>query len=534
MAIQMTHSAWTMLRLLVIATLITSIDGAPLGRYSKRHRDRDGSSSSNVLKSIASIAELMNLWKPAHLYHMDEPISRNELIDFLWTGEYVSAIGRFSAINSEIVSFFEELRLDGSTEVRRSREKTSLWPRFEGVISNLFRARSQKLVPLETAALSVLFLHHQVPHVAWSAVAQMSKCVMSMSWTSVLCDDAVTRDPGPSYPTAKGMTGAVFDNFMMRVGYGSYATQVSSATTLEMTNWASVFLPAAAVPPNFDIDSMLGMGGIFRVDRALSDFLDLFSPIALDLLANKRSRWTNFLNAAAAGVLWSRETYASPYPPTRFHYHPPIVDRLQSSYDDVNFELDLMRSSIFHEYSDCIQLGGDGLSYMRIIHRLSQDPRRFLETKPIIIPRLGEAPHGKYHVLHGDWRLWAPLIMRFAVLTNNRFVKRDPIISEFNEHEHFLRILVEAFAEYVVEISQSGTDYHHVDQFLQDAEANLHFAYICYFLYLFGFKYLQMRAAIRKNDSATLDLIWRENLQSARTSVANKTNYSQMTISLIY
>ena len=97
-----------------------------------------------------------------------------------------------------------------------------------------------------------------------------------------------------------------------------------------------------------------------------------------------------------------------------------------------------------------------------------------------------------------------------------------------------MRILVEAFAEYVVEISQSGTDYHHVDQFLQDAEANLHFAYICYFLYLFGFKYLQMRAAIRKNDSATLDLIWRENLQSARTSLANKTNYSQMTISLIY
>eukprot|EP00966_Prymnesium_polylepis_P222004 5136414-Prymnesium_polylepis.1 len=36
-----------------------------------------------------------------------------------------------------------------------------------------------------------------------------------------LCDDAVKRDPGPQYPTARGMTAAVFENFMMKIGYGS-------------------------------------------------------------------------------------------------------------------------------------------------------------------------------------------------------------------------------------------------------------------------------------------------------------------------
>ena len=55
---------------------------------------------------------------------------------------------------------------------------------------------------------------------------------------------------------------------------------------------------------------------------------------------------------------------------------------------------------------------------------------------------VGEAPHGKYHVLHGDWRLWYPLLMRMAEIVNNKFVKKDPIVSEFNEHEHFLRIVV--------------------------------------------------------------------------------------------
>jgi hypothetical protein len=65
------------------------------------------------------------------------------------------------------------------------------------------------------------------------------------------------------------------------------------------------------------------------------------------------------------------------------------MDRLQSSYDDVNFELDLMRRSNYHRYSNCIQIGGDGLSYQRLIHRLAQDPQQYLYTTPVVIPRLG-------------------------------------------------------------------------------------------------------------------------------------------------
>ena len=57
---------------------------------------------------------------------------------------------------------------------------------------------------------------------------------------------------------------------------------------------------------------------------------------------------------------------------------------------------------------------------------------------------------------------------------------------------------------------------------------------MCYFLYLFGFKYLQMRNAIRKNDSKVLDRIWRENLASARSAKGNKTNYSKMSVIVVY
>eukprot|EP00966_Prymnesium_polylepis_P202504 4691560-Prymnesium_polylepis.1 len=136
---------------------------------------------------------------------------------------------------------------------------------------------------------------------------------------------------------------------------------------------------------------MLSQGGIFRTDRLLTDFLDLFAPVSPELLANKRSRWSE--NLDAAGPLRARfgicsPTHHSPFPPTYFYYHQPIFDRLQSSYDYVIFEQGLMRNSQFHCVSDFIQLGGDGLSYMRLIHRLAQDPRQYLETKPIVIPRL--------------------------------------------------------------------------------------------------------------------------------------------------
>ena len=477
---------------------------------------------------------ILRLWIPKQVYHMDSQVERNQLIDDLWIGQLRGVAGRISRENPQLLQLFNSLRTGNADEPPRFRLKTSVSPRFEGVLISLLRARSQKLMPIEVVALSVVFLHYGVSIFPWNAVAAFSRSVCSWSWTVQLCEDALLRDPGAPYPTARGMTAAVFDNFMIKVGYGSYATVESSARKFEMTNWATAFLPSQAVPPNFSIDTILSNGGLFRSDIRLSDFLDLFSPISVDIMANKRRRWIECLNAAAVGTLWDKVDYDSPYPPTEYHYHEPIFDRLQSSYEDVNFELDVMRNSIFHRYADCIQIGGDGLSYMRLIHRLAQDPQRFLESKPVIIPRLGEAPHGKYHILHGDWRIWAPLILRIAEVANNKFVKADPIISEFNEHEHFLRIMVEAFSEYVLEIANTGSDYQQVDHFLQMAERNLSFAYICYFLFIFGFKYVQFRTAVRRNDSHLLDKIWRENLASARTKSANKTQYSQMTVALIY
>ena len=505
------------------------------------HKKRRGGADEDVaapsiLQRVA--LAVSNLNRPMFTYDMRNSEERVALVKQLWTGEYESAIGAAGTANPELLALFNQQSMNSEDmapgDVCSLRARKSMWPRFEGVMSLLFRDRSKDLVSLFVAAFSVRALHYRLPRHFWDALTQFCRVIMSRTWTEDICELALEHNPGPPYPTAGGISAAVFDNFTMKVGFGSYATTDSHGLRLDMTNWASVLLPASAMPPRFDFDTMLGNGGIFRTDRRMDDFVDLFSLSAPDIRANQQARWREYLAAATGGSLLEKPSYDSPFPPTAYVYHPPIWDRLQSSYEDVNFEVDLIRRSQYHANSDIVFLGGDGLSFMRLIHRMRQDARRYVETKPIIIPQLGEHPHGTYHVLHGDWRIWWPLLEKFAQITSNKQVQRDPTVAKFNAHEFFYLICIRACSEFVAEISATGSDYRDVPRFLQTASQNLSFAYVCNFLYLAGFKYLQMRNGVRENKSATIDLVWRENLSSARTSLANKTNYAPMSVVRVY
>ena len=91
-----------------------------------------------------------------------------------------------------------------------------------------------------------------------------------------------------------GITAAVFDNFMIKVAFDSFCTLDDvgiKGRKYEMTNWASAAISQSAIPIGFDISQMLGEGGLFRTDRSIETFLDLFSPIAPDIVSNQRDRW---------------------------------------------------------------------------------------------------------------------------------------------------------------------------------------------------------------------------------------------------
>lgn len=523
-------------RFFVAALLVAAGDAGGIGRPAKRQNTWYAPVMRGAEAVLARAAEVLHLSTPAFVYHMDDFEAKLEMIDALWGSAWVESVlhSRFTDANPALRYLLEAQRVDGADTAPRfgALQGQSRW---ESAIAAIFRARSQKLVTIEAAAVAIMWQYYRVPGPVWDAMGYFSNVVMGRTWTGELCDMAVKRDPGPSYAVAEGITAAVFDNFMMKVNYGGYAVGGVVGTKIEMTNWASVFLPSLVMPAGFiGFPALLSAGGIFRTDLSMDDFLDGFSLHSPDIVRNQRVRWAAFLDMAKDGSLWDGAEFDSPYPPTKFFFHDPIWDRLQSSYEDVNFEVDTMRNHLFHKFSDALMIGGDGLSYMRLIHRLSQHPRRYLETMPVVMPRLGENPHGLYHFMHGDWRIWAPLLMRLAAVVRNRQVKSDPTIVDFNSHQHFLRVVTQALAQYVVEIARTGTDYSACQQFLADAERNLSFAYIVFFLYMFGFKYLDYRMAVRRNQSKQLDLLWRENLASTRTAKANKTNYRQMSVVLVY
>ena len=183
---------------------------------------KGAAAAAELKRTLRTLSRHLTLRSPSLVFHMDQEEERNLLIDALWRGDFVTTLGRFTRMNPDIVSIFENLIDDYSGATPRMRRDT-LNPRFEGAISHLVRARSQKRVPIEVAILSITCLHYSVPHFVWQAIAQLTRAIMSWSWTVQLCDDALLRDPGPPYKTASGMTAAVFDNFMICLLYTSDA-----------------------------------------------------------------------------------------------------------------------------------------------------------------------------------------------------------------------------------------------------------------------------------------------------------------------
>jgi len=233
-----------------------------LMRPAKRRNPAPVGTAATVLQQAG---ELLNLVTPRLVYDMNNAAEERPLmIADLWTDALLSIGNRFSDANMPLVHLLQEQTLDESDEPVRFRQLQGQ-SRFESVISTLFRARSQRFVGIENAAIAVMWLYYRVPGPVWQTFTYFSRAVMSKTWAEQLCDTAAESDPGPSYPVAKGITAAVFDNLMMRVNYKAFAVAGETGTQIEMTNWATVFLPALAMPSGFrGIDAILSDGGIFK------------------------------------------------------------------------------------------------------------------------------------------------------------------------------------------------------------------------------------------------------------------------------
>ena len=503
--------------------------------------DATGTVSSSMSTFMETVKSLFNLNRTKNLYDMQVPRERERLADDLWAGRINGAERRLVTANPDLNNLLN-LQVDDTSEVNMrdrgftDRVRGEIYPRFESVLTTIFRCRSMFTVPISTAAMAVRFHHHSIPRAVWDTVTYFSPgAVMSRSWTREFVAFAAERDPGCPYETIPEVTGACFDNFNIHSNYGSFSTTESTGESIDMVNWASLSIPKDAAPHGFNFDECLSGGGIFREDMDREEFIDLFSPVHPEILQGKVSRWSHYLDAAANGTFGAKPKFRSPYPPTHLHYHPPIYDQGNAKYVDINFQTHWFRTSDFHRFSKLLWLGCDGLAFMRLIHRIAQDPQLHLNTTPVVLPVLGEHPHSTFHIMDGGWKLYYPFIEVFTQLLNNKQIVSRPTVKVFNDHEQFLvHVIGRACAEYLVEIAATGADYHMPNRFMAQADSNFSFSIVVHFLFDYVFLYMQFRDSVRTNSSDTMDVCWREFLSNARSDLGNKTNYSVLTVVRVY
>ena len=139
--------------------------------------------------------------------------------------------------------------------------------------------------------------------------------------------------------------------------------------------------------------------------------------------------------------------------------------------------------------------------------------------------------------MHCQWRLFRPFIMKCAAELDNPQIKEDPGVSDFDSHRFFLlNVLTPAAGEYLIELSRTpgADDLDDPVPIMAKAQANVNFDWLCHFLHDCAFFTLDFLQSVRANDSAKLDILWREFFSAAHTSTAHKTQYVGMAIMRVF
>ena len=479
--------------------------------------------------------QLMQPLETAGGFDLQRHSEKERLARQLWSGDFLQCMGELREANPALITVLSQ-QISNSYDRRASAEQLAKKDRrIDGVLISLSRAQSKFNMTAITAALSVLAEANQVPREFWLATCHFfAGPLATEAWTADLLNVARTLRPPPPYVQLEGVAAGAFDNLSMRMNYGSYVREGGGGELKHMTNWFYTTLPRNLAPATFDADAVFRRG-MFREDRSLSTFCRSFYLSHPDIAASRAGRWPKWLGRIKDGSLLHRPRVPPTWRPHKV-YQPPIFDRLQSSYDDVREELNIMRAAFPTASFPTLRflfVGGDGLSLMRMNHLLASEPDVYLHSTPAIIPVQGEHPHGLFHGLHCQWRLFRPFIMKCAAVVGNEQVKEDRTVSDFNVSRFFfVDILTRACGEYLIELAgdNPAADWDDPDLFIAKVEGNVNFEWLVHFLHDAAFWVVEFLDSVRGFDSRKIDVLWREFFASAHTGSAHKTQYVGMAI----
>jgi hypothetical protein len=464
---------------------------------------------------------------------------RKRLIDWLWAGDFSDCTTEILEQNPELAEFIDErttvarLPTEPRAKAAALRRRRTRHNFLAGVLA---RNRSRDFVPRHQLLLSIEAHASQMNVRFWDMLSSV-RVLLSRNWVHDLITEAMQSYPGCSYEQLDWVSAAVFDNYTTNFNYDARHTQETHGCKIDMTNWTTIFLPKATLP-HVDLGILPGATPLqqaFKHGFNMESVVTLCTPDHPDLVLFRRDRWRGSFEAIRERSYFHRPAYQPPQAHECF-WQEPMPGVLQSSYADVEFELDKVRGHDMHKDSKFLFIGGDGLAINRINHTLARKWGQYLNQYPVVIPVQGEHPHGTAHVLHMGWRPFWPMLQTILRGIDHSECVRDWAVSDYNDHDHAMCIVIEGVAQYFLHLDSlgGGPDIDDLGPFNTACAINTDLEWLVRFLSDFGFLYWSFRQAVRSNDSATIDLVWRECISFMHTSESNKTQYAPMAVLRVF
>ena len=191
-----------------------------------------------------------------HSFHMDSPEQKEELAHLCWSFSHITGQNSLCASNPELSTLLSVLANNTSNKSTCSQDEAGRRElQFEGVLTDLERVRSQKVMTLLTARMSIASLRAQISRDYWQLLRSVGAgTLVSHDVAERFLDFAAQFRPPCPYEAIPGVGGAMFDNYTRKIKYASNITADSAGYLLNMTNSADMSIPRCLAPPGFNAD----------------------------------------------------------------------------------------------------------------------------------------------------------------------------------------------------------------------------------------------------------------------------------------
>ena len=211
----------------------------------------DGIELTSLLGEVedlrADAAALHRQFRHAGVHHMKVAGDRQRLGVALYQGDYARSTTDLRLQNPELVVMLYAQTSNSSMVTEFS--EASRAHLIDGMLLDICRAKNMNLVPVLTAAQSILAEFNHVAREYHDTLAMYHRgAALSEKWVRDFLFEARNWRPPPRDICIDGVVVTVFDNLTMSIDYKSYASEGEVGHKLHMTNWLSTRVPKFLSP----------------------------------------------------------------------------------------------------------------------------------------------------------------------------------------------------------------------------------------------------------------------------------------------